>query len=64
MKLQDAGTSADTAKKVILHLQPRVQKMNVEVKAVLTNWLTDNHFVEALIRKRVDFYDMMKDQLI
>ena len=64
MKLQDAGASADTAKKVILYLQSRVQKMNVEVKAVLTNWLTDNLIVEALIRKRGDLYDMMKDRLI
>ena len=38
--------------------------MNVEVKAVLTNWLTDNLIVEALIRKRGYLYDMMKDRLI
>ena len=41
-----------------------VQKMNVEVKAVLTKWLTDNPIVEALIRKRGDFFDMMEDRLI
>ena len=64
MKLQEGVASADTAKKVILYLQSRVQKMNVEVKAVLTKWLTDNPIVEALIRKRGDFYDMMKDRLI
>ena len=64
MKLRDAGASADTAKKVILYLQLRVQKMNIEVKAVLTKWLTDNPIVEALIRKRGDFCDMMKDRLI
>ena len=55
MKLQDAGASADVAKKVILYLQSRVQKMNVEVKAVGTKWLTDNPIVEALIRNRGDF---------
>ena len=64
MKLQDAGATADTAKKVILYLQSRVQKLNVEVKAVLTKWLTDNPIVEALIRKRGNFFDMMKDRLI
>ena len=64
MKLQDAGASADTAKKVILYLESRVQKTNVEVKAVMTKWLTDNPIVEALIRKRGYFYDMMKDRLI
>ena len=64
MKLADVGVSADTAKTVILYLQSRVQKMNVEIKAVLTKWLIDNLIVEALISKRGDFHDMMKDQLI
>ena len=38
--------------------------MNVEVKAVLTKWLTDNPIVETLIKKRGDFHDMMEDWLI
>ena len=64
MKLQDAGASGDTAKKVILYPQSRVQKMNVEVKDVWTEWLTDNPIVEALIRKRGGFFHMMKDRLL